>query len=110
MFNAVNGSDEVEAQSKPFSTIAIPLTQNTKHFQFTEYMLNHNPFPRQTLVALFFSLCQSMVFRFLEGCGAVLMKFRQTLIASIRQNTKIFKELTGIIFEQLEVMFASMTK
>ena len=65
--------DMIEAQSKSPSTIAIPLAQNAKHFQLTEYMLNHNPFPCQTPIALFFSLRQSMVFGFLEGCLAVLM-------------------------------------
>jgi len=50
-----------------------------------------------------------MVFGFLEGCLAVLMKFHQTLIASICQNAKMARELTSIVFEQLEVMFASIT-
>ncbi len=73
-------------------------------------MLNHNPFSCQTPIALLFSLCQSMAFGFLEGCLAVLMKFHQTLIASICQNAKMFRELTGVVFEDLEVMFASITK
>jgi hypothetical protein len=38
------------------------------------------------------------------------MKFRQSLVASICQNAKLFRELTGIVFEQLEVVFASITK
>jgi hypothetical protein len=73
-------------------------------------MLNHNPFPRQTPIALFFSLRQSMVFGFLEGCLAVLMQFCQSLIASICQNAQMFSERAGSVFEQLEVMFASLTK
>lgn len=73
-------------------------------------MLNHNPFPCQTPIALFFSLRQSMLFGFLEGCLAVFMKFRQSLIASICQNAQMFRELTGIVFEHLEVVFAAMTK
>jgi hypothetical protein len=73
-------------------------------------MLNHNSFPCQTPIVLFFSLRQSMVFGFLERRLAFLMKFRQSLIASICQNTQMFREFTGIVFEQLEVVFASMTK
>jgi len=73
-------------------------------------MLNHNPFSRQTPIALFFSFRQSMVLGFLEGCLAVFMKFRQSLITSICQNAKMFREFTGIVFEQLEIVFASMTK
>jgi len=73
-------------------------------------MLNHNPLSRQTSIALFLSLCQSMVFGFLEGCLAVFVKFHQSLIASIRQNAKMLRKFTGIIFEQLKVMFASVAK
>lgn len=109
-FEVVNCRDQVETQGKSFSTITILLTQNPKHFQLTEYMFNPNSFSCQTPIALFFSFCQSMVFGFLEGCLAVFMKFCQSLITSICENAKIFRELTGIVFEQLEVMFASMTK
>lgn len=73
-------------------------------------MLNHNPLSRQTPIALFLSFRESMVFGFLEGRLAVLMKFRQSLIASVCQNAEMFRKLTGILFEQLEVVFASMTK
>ena len=73
-------------------------------------MFNHNPFSCQTSIALFFSFCQGMIFRFLEGCLAIFMKVRQSLITSICQNAKMFRELTGIVFEQLEVVFASITK
>jgi hypothetical protein len=38
------------------------------------------------------------------------MMFRQFLITGICQNAKMFRELTGIVFEQSEVVFASMTK
>jgi predicted ATPase len=51
-----------------------------------------------------------MVFGFLEGCLAVLMKFHQTLIASVCQNAQTFRELTSIVLEKLKVVFASMTK
>jgi hypothetical protein len=73
-------------------------------------MFNHNPFSCQTPIALFFAFCQSMIFGFLEGCLAISMKFRQSLITSICQNAQMFRELTGIVFEQLEVVFVSMTK
>jgi hypothetical protein len=51
-----------------------------------------------------------MIFGFLERRLAILMKFHQALIASICQNPKVFREFTGIVFEQLKVVFASMTK
>ena len=73
-------------------------------------MFNHNPFSCQTAIALFFSFCQSMVFGFLEGCLAVFMKFCQALITGIGQQAKMFREFTGLVFEQLEVVFASLTK
>jgi len=73
-------------------------------------MFDHNPFSCQTPIALFFSFRQSMIFGFLERRLAVFMKFRQSLITSICQNAKMFRELTGIVFEQLEVVFASITK
>ena len=73
-------------------------------------MLNHNSFASQNAIPLFLSLRQSMIFRFLEGCLAVFMKFCQALISSICQNVKMFRELTGIVFEQLEIVLTSMTK
>ena len=73
-------------------------------------MLNHNPFSCQTPIAVFLSLRQSMIFRFFEGCLAILMKFCQSLIASICQNAKMFGELTGIVFKQLKVVLAAITK
>jgi len=73
-------------------------------------MFNHNPFSSQAPIASFFSFGQSMIFGLLEGRLAVFMQFHQSLIPSICQNTKMFRELTGIVFEQLEVMFASMAK
>lgn len=73
-------------------------------------MLNHYPFSSQTPIALFFSFFQSMVFGFLERCLVVLVEFRQSLIASIRQNAKVFNELMFIIFKQLEVVITSRTK
>jgi hypothetical protein len=53
-------------QGKSFAAITISLNQNTKNFQLTEYMLNHNPFSSQTPITLFFSFRQSMIFGFLE--------------------------------------------
>jgi len=73
-------------------------------------MLNHNSLPCQTPIALLFSFRQSMIFGFLERCLTILMKFGQSLIASICQNTQMVREFTGIIFEQLKVMFTSITK
>jgi len=51
-----------------------------------------------------------MVFGFLERCLAILMKFCQALIASICQKAQMAREFTGILFAQLKVMFASITK
>ena len=73
-------------------------------------MLNHNPFSCQAPIALFLSLCQGMVFGFLERRLAVFMKFHQSLITSICQNAKVLRKFTSVLFEQLKVMFASVTK
>ena len=67
-------------------------------------------FRAKRTIALLFSFGQRMVFGFLEGCLAVFMKFCQSLIASIRQNAEMLSKLQSVIFEKLEVMFASMTK
>jgi hypothetical protein len=73
-------------------------------------MFDHNSFSCQSSVTLFFSFRQSVIFGFLERRLAVSMKFCQSLITSIRQNAKIFRKFTSLVFEQLEVVFASMTK
>ena len=73
-------------------------------------MFNHNLFSCQSPVSRFFSFRQRMIFGLLERRLAIFMKFCQSLIASICQNVKIFRKLTGILFEQLEVVFASTTK
>ena len=73
-------------------------------------MLNHNSFPSQNAISLFLSLCQSMIFGFLERSLAVFMKFSQALISSICQNMKVLCEVTAIVLEQLKIMFASITK
>jgi len=46
-FKSVDSSIEIEAQSKPFSSIAIPITQNAKHFWFANNMLTTNSFTGQ---------------------------------------------------------------
>ena len=73
-------------------------------------MFNHNSFASQGTIFLLLSFRQSMIFGFLEGGLAVLMQFCQALVTRICQNAKMFSKLTSIIFEQLEIMFASITK
>ena len=73
-------------------------------------MLNHNSFSSQDTVSLFLSVRQSMVFGFLERCLTVFMKFCQTLISSICQNAKVLDKVVAIVLEQLEIVFASITK
>jgi hypothetical protein len=72
-FKVVNGSDQVEAQRKPCSAIAIPLTQDTKHLQFAKNMLNDDPLTSQRPIFLLLLLGQRMIFGFLERGLAVLM-------------------------------------
>jgi hypothetical protein len=109
-FKVVNSSDQIETQSKSLSAIAIPLAQDTKDFQLTENMLNHNPFPSQSAISLFFSLRQSVVFGFLDRCLAVFMKFCQALVPSICQDAKVFGKITAIVLEQLKIVFAPITE
>src|SRR6266498_4844301 len=73
-------------------------------------MLNQNPFSSQDTIALLFSLCQRMIFRFLERCLAVFMEIGQALIASICQYPNVFRHVTSVILEQLKIMFASIGK
>jgi len=88
----------------------MPFAQNTKHFQLTKNMFNQNPFSSQHTISLLLSLRESMIFGFLERGLAVFVKFCQTLVASICQNTKVFGKITPIVLEQLEIVFASITK
>ena len=73
-------------------------------------MFNQNPFASQDAISLFFSFRQSMIFGFLEWRLAVLMKFCQALVTCIRQDAKLFSEITSIILEKLKVVFASIAK
>ena len=73
-------------------------------------MLNQNPFTSQAAVPQLFLDCQRMVFGFLEGCLAVFMQLRQSLIASICQNLNMLRDLAPVILEKLEIMFAPIAK
>ena len=73
-------------------------------------MFDQNPFTSQGTVSLLFLLCQRMVFGFLERRLAVFMEFCQTLIASIRQDPYVLRNVALVILEKLEVMFASKGK
>ena len=73
-------------------------------------MFNQNSFTSQSAISLFFFLCQRMVFGFLERGLAVFVKFCQALITSIRQNTDVLRNLSLVSFEELKIMFASMSK
>jgi hypothetical protein len=73
-------------------------------------MFNHNPFSSQGTISLLLAFRQRVIFGFLERRLAVFVKFRQTLVTSICQNTKLFGKLTSIVLEQLKIVFASITK
>ena len=79
----MNRRDQIEAQGKPLSAIAVPFTQNTKHFQFAKNMFNQNSFTSQRFVSLFLPLGQWMILGFLERCLAVFMEFCESLVTSI---------------------------
>ena len=71
----VNGSDQIETDSKSRSTIAIPLTQDPKYFQLAKNMLNHDSLASQRLVFLLFLLGQRMIFGFLDLAGLRARRF-----------------------------------
>jgi hypothetical protein len=109
-FKVLDRSNQVETQGKSLSTIELLLAQDAKHFQLTKNMFNHNPFSSQGTIAPLFSFRQSMIFGFLERCLAVFMKFCQPLISGVCQDVKVFSQLTTVVFEQLKIVFASMTE
>ena len=109
-FKVVKRSDQVETDSKSRSTIAIPFTQDAKHFQLSKNMLNHNPLASQRTIFLLFLFGQGMIFGFLERGLAVLMKVCQALVTSIRQDLYVFGNVEFLLLEKLEVMLATMTK
>src|SRR6266498_3962614 len=73
-------------------------------------MLNQDSFTSQRTISLLLLLCQRMVFGFLERRLAVFVKFRQALVASICQYPNVLRNLTSIVLEKLEVMFAPIAK
>jgi chemotaxis methyl-accepting protein methylase len=109
-FKVVECSDQIETQGKSGSAIAIPLTQNTKHFQFAKNMLNHNPLASQRTVFLLFLFGQRMIFGFLERRLTVFMQVGQALVPSIRQDSNVLCNVKVLVLEQLKVMLAAITK
>ena len=109
-FKVVDGRDQIETQGKPLSSITILLTQDTKHLHFAKNMLNQNSFTSQAAVPPLFLDCQRMVFGFFERWLAVFMQLRQSLIASIGQNSNVLRDFAPVILEKLEVMFAPIAK
>ena len=73
-------------------------------------MLNHNPFSSQGTITPLFSFRQSMVFGFLERRLTIFMEICQALITGICQDAKVFSKLTTVVFEQLKIVFAAITK
>jgi len=73
-------------------------------------MLNQNPFTSQAAVPQLFLDRQRMVFGFLEGCLAIFMQLRYSLIARIRQNSNMLCDFAPVILKKLEIMFAPIAK
>ena len=73
-------------------------------------MLNQNPFSSQGTISLLLSFRQGVKFGFLERRLAVFMQFYQTLVASICQDAKMFRELTASILEKLKIVFTAITE
>jgi hypothetical protein len=73
-------------------------------------MFNHNPFSSQDPIAPLFSFRQRVVFGFLERRLVIFMKFCQPLISGICQDAKVFSKLTTVVFEQLKIVFVSITE
>jgi hypothetical protein len=109
-FEVVNRSDQVEAQRKSRSAIAIPLTQDAKDLQLSENMLNHDPLASQRTISLFLLFGQRMIFGFLERGLAVFMKFGQALVTSICQDPNVRCNSEFVILEKLKVMLVATTK
>ena len=109
-FKVVDSSNQVEAQSKSCSAIAIPLTEDPKDLQLAKNMLNHDPLSSQRTIFLLLLFGQRMIFGFLERRLAIFMKFCQSLVACIRQNSNVLCNVEFLVFEKLEVMFAALAK
>src|SRR5215211_448411 len=109
-FKVVNSRDQVETQGKSLSAIAILLTQDPKHFQLAKNMLNQNSLSSQCPVFLLLLFGQRMIFGFLERRLAIFMKFCQTLVARICQNSNMLCNVEFLVLEKLEVMFATLAE
>ena len=106
----VNCSNQVEAQRKSGSTIAIPLTQDAENFQLLKNMLNHDPLTSQRTISLLLLFGQRMIFGFLERRLAVFMKFCQALVTCIRQDPNVLGNIEFVILEKLKIMLATLRK
>lgn len=106
-FKVVNCGDQVEAQGKSLSAITISFTQDPKDLQLTKNMLNQNSLSRQGPISLLLLFSQRMIFGFLERRLAIFMKFCQTLVARIRQNSNVRCNVKFLVLEKLEVMFVA---
>jgi hypothetical protein len=73
-------------------------------------MFNPNSFTSQDTITLPLALGQSVIFGFLERRLAVFVKVRQALVASIRQDAKVFSKIASIVLEQLKIVLASITE
>ena len=109
-FKVVNRSDQIETDSKSRSTIAIPLTQDTKDLQLAKNMLNHDPLSSQRTISLLLLFRQRMIFGFLDRGLAIFMKFCQALVGSIRQEPNMLRKVEFRLLEKLKVMLATITK
>ena len=109
-FTVVNCSDQVEAQRKSCSAIAIPFMQDAKDSQLAKNMLNHDPLSSQPMISLLLLFGQRMILGFLERGLAVFMKFCQALVTSIRQDPNMLGKVEFVILEKLKVRFAALAK
>lgn len=82
-FEVVNGSNQIETQSKTFASIAIAFTQNSKNLQATNDMLSENALAGEFTISRFLYDCERVKFRFLSWYSALGMQFVDAQIACV---------------------------
>jgi hypothetical protein len=73
-------------------------------------MFNQNPLSSQRTIFLLLLFRQRMIFGFLERRLAIFMKFCQALVARIRQDPNVLRNVEFLVLKKLEVMFATLAE
>ena len=82
-FKVVNSGNQIESESKSFSSISVAIRKNFISFESAEDIFIQSSFTRDLVVGFFLGRCQRMVFGPFIGDFAIAVKFLNPCIATI---------------------------